>query len=121
MQPSVCLHVRVRGGAREVGTSPRRAHTRAHTRACRYFDHLKALGRERSGLDDLRLSKHVEFCEATITTVRTWPGAALHGRGWMQGGGAGGGGHARQVLRTLHRGNSYNTCAHGRGGLTQGI
>lgn len=36
----------------------------------RYFDHLKALGRERSGLDDLRLSKHVEFCEATIQSVR---------------------------------------------------
>lgn len=40
---------------------PRQAH--------RHYEHLKVLGRERSGLDDTKLDAHVKFCGAQLAKV----------------------------------------------------
>lgn len=37
--------------------------------AHRHYEHLKVLGRERSGLDDTKLTAHVNFCAAQLQKV----------------------------------------------------
>ena len=37
--------------------------------AHRHYEHLKVLGRERSGLDDVKLNAHVSFCAAQLQKV----------------------------------------------------